>query len=135
VPGLPVARVRFVLVAGGQRVAVVHPGRLVLVPAARLAAVPPAGLATVPARLAPVPAGRAAVAVAPAGLLLVPAVGASSPVLVGLAFAVRLGGGLGAASLARVIRGRFLTVGGRRAGMGARVPRVRVTGVGFWPGL
>src|SRR5215813_14058364 len=50
VPGLPVARVRFVLVAGGQRVAVVHPGRLVLVPAARLAAVPPAGLATVPAR-------------------------------------------------------------------------------------
>src|SRR5262249_59991122 len=76
----------------------------------------PAGPARVPARLAPVSAGRAAVAVALAGLLLMPAVGASSPVLVGLAFAVRLGGGLGAASLARVvrvIRGRFLTVGGR----------------------
>src|SRR5215813_3830655 len=131
VPGLPVARVRFVLVAGGQRVAAVHPGLFVLVPAARLAAVPPAGLATVPAGLAPVPAGRAAVAVAPPGVVLVPAVGASSPVLVGLAFAVRLGGGLCAASLDRVvlvIRGRFLTVG-------ARVPRVRVTGVGFWPGL
>src|SRR5262249_2544988 len=125
------ARVRFVLVAGGQRVAAVHPGLFVLVPAARLAAVPPAGLATVPAGLAPVPAGRAAVAVAPAGVVLVPAVGASSPVLGGLASAVRPGGGLGAASLDRVvlvIRGRFLTVG-------ARVPRVRVTGVGFWPGL